>query len=55
MGKMYKASAYGSRVGWTPARWIHTYIHGEDAEIPKTYFVTYSLMHREAEETPLEA
>ena len=22
-----KASAYGSRVGWTPARRIHTYIH----------------------------
>ena len=22
-----KASAYGSRVGWTPARTIHTYIH----------------------------
>jgi len=22
-----KASAYGSRVGWTPARMIHTYIH----------------------------
>jgi len=22
-----KASAYGSRLGWTPARTIHTYIH----------------------------
>jgi len=29
-GPAIKASAYGSRVDWTPARRIHTYIHGLD-------------------------
>jgi len=40
-----KASAYGSRVGWTPTRRIHTYIHTSSNQTRQSNIADFAVGH----------